>query len=484
MRPNILVFMTDQQRGDTQLPQSPAKTPNLERLAKQGITFKNAYCPSPHCCPSRASFFTGLYPSQHGVWNNVDLADAHSIGLYNDVKLFSEDLKESGYDMYYCGKWHVSAVENPENRGFKNLYMTRRQTGEETEKKRKPDMRDWKWFQEGRYIKNPEERQEGNIVRLGFPKYQQYGEKENPFGDQNVVDCAKEKLRTIGNENPFFMYVGTLGPHDPYYVPEKYLQWYPLEEIKLPENYTDDLKDKPHLYLRTQNRFSQLSQEEQKKSLQHYLAFCSYEDALFGELLDVLEERKLLENTIVIYVSDHGDYAGAHGLWTKGLPCFKEAYHICSVIGFGNVREKGRVVEEMISLVDYAPTFLDIAGVSSERIFAGKSLVPFLEGEIIKNWRSELYTQSNGNELYGIQRGVFDQRFKFVYNGFDFDELYDLTTDPLEMHNVANDEAYADIKKEYYRKMWRFAYENQDMLGDAYITTALCDYGPGIIEEV
>ena len=139
-------------------------------------------------------------------------------------------------------------------------------------------------------------------------------------------------------------------------------------------------------------------------------------------------------------------------------------------------------MEALVSLADYAPTFLELAGISAGRRFAGRSLVPFLKGERPENWRTELFTQSNGNELYGIQRAVFDDKYKFVYNGFDFDELYDLTTDPGECHNLAGKEEYNSVKKAYYKKLWQFAYENQDMLGDTYITTALTDYGPGIME--
>lgn len=482
MKPNFLIFMTDQQRGDMQPTYQAAKMPNVSRLADNGVVFRRAYCPSPHCCPSRATFFSGLYPSQHGVWNNVDLADALSKGLYDNIRLFPEDLKESGYHLYYSGKWHVSALEDPKDRGFEELYVRSRQTGELEHKGRIPDMRDWNWFEEKDYLDEEKLfRKDGEIVRQGFPEYCQYGETENPFGDKEVVRRAKEKIADLPKEEPFCMYVGTLGPHDPYFVPEQYLEWYPLEEIELPKSYTDDLLDKPNLYRRTQSRFRQLTEEEQKKSIQHYLAFCSYEDALFGEILDELEKNDLLDSTIVIYLSDHGDYAGAHGLWTKGLPCFKEAYHICSVIGYGRIRGKGKAVEDLVSLSDYAPTILELAGISVERRFAGRSLVPFLEGAVPENWRTELYTQSNGNELYGIQRGVFDNKFKFVYNGFDFDELYDLVRDPEECHNLAEDENYADVKRLYYKKLWKFAYENQDMLGDSYITTALMDYGAGII---
>lgn len=483
MKPNFLIFMTDQQRGDMQPTFQTAKMPNLEKLAENGVVFRRAYCPSPHCCPSRATFFSGLYPSRHGVWNNVDLADALSKGLHEHVRLFSEDLKENGYRLYYSGKWHVSALEDPEDRGFEQLYMNGRQTGETEKSGSIPDMRDWSWLEKKNYLKGGESRGEGEIMRIGFPRYRQYGVTENPFSDDDVVRAAREKIRELPEGEPFCMYVGTLGPHDPYMVPEKYLELYPMEEIELPAIYEDDLTDKPNLYRRTQNRFRQLTREEHKRSLQHYLAFCSYEDALFGEILKELKAKKLLESTIVIYLSDHGDYAGAHGLWTKGLPCFREAYHICSVMGYGGIQEKGMAVEALVSLADYAPTILELAGISVRRRLAGRSLVPFLEGKQPEGWRTELFTQTNGNELYGLQRAVFDNKYKFVYNGFDFDELYDLETDPEECHNLAGEKKYEAVKRRYYKKLWEFAYENQDMLGDHYITTALMDYGAGIKNE-
>ena len=118
-QPNILIFMTDHQRADTALPEHPALTPRLSQLAAEGLSFTQTYCPSPHCCPSRATFFSGLYPSGHGVWNNITNQQALSRGLNDGVRLFSEDLAEAGYDMHYAGKWHVSMEERPADRGWK-----------------------------------------------------------------------------------------------------------------------------------------------------------------------------------------------------------------------------------------------------------------------------------------------------------------------------------------------------------------------------
>lgn len=96
-----------------------ARTPHVDRLAREGVAFTRTYCTAPHCCPARASFFSGLYPSEHGVWNNVDVSNALSRGLYDGVELFSDALARAGYSLHYSGKWHVSAVESPADRGWK-----------------------------------------------------------------------------------------------------------------------------------------------------------------------------------------------------------------------------------------------------------------------------------------------------------------------------------------------------------------------------
>ena len=120
-RPNVLIVMTDHQRGDTALPEHPAITPNLTQLSQAGLTLTNAYCPSPHCCPSRATFHTGLYPSRHKVWNNVCNTHFLTRGLAEGVATWSEDLAAAGYAMKFTGKWHVSALERPRDRGWEEL---------------------------------------------------------------------------------------------------------------------------------------------------------------------------------------------------------------------------------------------------------------------------------------------------------------------------------------------------------------------------
>ena len=127
-RPNILIFMTDQERGDVVEPGHPCMTPNADRLAQDGIRFTQTYTPYAHCCPSRATFMTGLYPSRHGVFNNVCTRTAINFGLNEGITTFSESLRDAGYNLTLCGKWHVSAEEDPADRGWEEREVTATRT--------------------------------------------------------------------------------------------------------------------------------------------------------------------------------------------------------------------------------------------------------------------------------------------------------------------------------------------------------------------
>ncbi len=484
-KPNLLIFMTDHQRWDMAPPFKRAFTPNLDRFAKEAAIFTEAYCPAPHCCPSRATFFTGLYPTEHGVWNNVEVGNTLSRGLYDNTRLWSDDLREAGYRLFYTGKWHVSAEETPADRGWEMtypVYECKKSEGHRIP----PDPYEWeKYYGQPGICKGEEPRMEAQIIRPGYPLYVQYGERENPFNDGTVVENAvRTILQREASEKPWCHFVGTLGPHDPYYVPKRFLDMYNIEDIKLPEDFYDSMENKPALYRRTKDRYSQLTEMEHRKSILHYLAFCTYEDHLFGELLKALEQKGELEDTIVIYTSDHGDYVGEHGLWAKGLPCFNSAYHIPLLIrrpGSGGI--KGEQINHFVTLADMAPTILEMLEIRADRSFSGYSLVPLLEGQKPVNWRSEIYTQTNGNELYGIQRSVMTKEWKYVYNGFDYDELYHLTEDPHQMYNLIGDPRYDGVVREMCMKLWRFAYEHKDVCINPYIMVAHAPYGPGIIFE-
>jgi arylsulfatase A-like enzyme len=475
--PNIVIVMTDHQRGDTVLPEHPAKIPNLDRFAQEGVTFSEVYCPSPHCCPSRATFFTGLYPSKHGVWNNVCNDQALSHGLKDGIRLWSEDLADAGYQMHFCGKWHVSVEESPADRGWKEHFVSAA-AGTHHEVA-------WSYYRG--LAANPEftRREVGEIIRPGYGAYRLYGTARDggEFHDETVIVKALQILSSISEEDqPWCLYLGLIGPHDPYDVPQKYLDLYNIDDIPLPASYADEMKDKPRIYQRMREQiFGQLTRREFQDGIRHYWAYCTYLDGLFGRVLNALDKTSQRENTLVLYCADHGDYCGEHGLFTKGIPCFNGAYHVPAVIRWPQgVRRPGIRVNAFVSLADFALTFLEVAGLSPARDFTGASLVPFLHGDYPDGWRDDIHSQCNGVELYYTQRSVTTQDYKYTFNGFDQDELYDLCKDPGEMTNLAGDPAYEAIKRQMCARMWRFAYQENDSAINPYITVGLAPFGPAV----
>ncbi len=468
--------MTDHQRGDTVLDDNPTITPNVQRLAREGIIFTNTYCPSPHCAPARATFHTGLYPSRHGVWNNVCNDQALSRGLKKGVRLWSDSLAEAGYEMHWSGKWHVSSEETPADRGWKELLVNSFKKNEHGAS--------WEYFKEISARSSDEtERGEGEILRPGYGKYKLYGSREIRPGDndEKVVQKGIDAIKGLANgENPWCVFIGVAGPHDPYRVSEKYLSLYDINETALPPSYSDELKNKPAIYQRMRRQiWSQLSEREVREGIRHFRAYCTYLDELFGRVLKTLDETGRAEDTLVLYCSDHGDYCGDHGIFAKGIPAFRGAYHVPAVVRWpAGIKNAGSRVEQFVSLADFGPTFTDLAGVGTDKSLSGKSLNPFFRGEVPKDWRDAVFTQCNGVELYYTQRSVMTKEYKYVFNGFDFDELYDLKKDPDEMVNLIHDASYEHIKKKLLGKMWRFAYQEGDTVLSSYITVGLAPYGP------
>lgn len=477
--PNILVFMTDQQRGDS-IHDPRILMPNTRSLMSKGITFNEAYCPSPHCCPSRATFFTGQYPTQHGVWNNVCVQNALSRQINPRSRLFSHDLKDAGYQQFFAGKWHVCYDTGPEDHGFEELYVTCNK-----ESKQDPSNAsmspDWSLYAGIKEKQTP--RKNGEILRPGYPDYVHYGVTDNPFNDEDVVQSALDKLTELRNTpHPWMMYIGTLGPHDPYFVPQEFLDMYKHTTVELSDIHFDSMQDKPVYNQKVKKLFDQLSLTEKKEAIKHYWAFCTYEDHLIGRVIDELKKHDKFDNTLILLLSDHGDYNGEHGLWCKGLPAYKGAYHIPMIAHWPNaIKQPGRQINDLTSLADIAPTIRDIVQSPTLQDQVGQSLLSYFKNEQTSPIRSYLHTQSNGNEIYGIQRSVFNKEWKLVFNTFDHDELYDLKNDPDELHNLSGKEGTEEQAKHLYKELWRFAKETDDTIINPYILVGLAQFGPAIL---
>lgn len=522
-RPNILIFMPDQTQSKTSWPGYPCHTPNVDRFAAQGLLFPNAFCPTPHCCPSRASFQTGLYPSEHGVFNNVDTDTAIHANPYPGTKYFPEYLRKAGYQLDYSGKWHVGRDVTPWDAGWTNSYTNH---AKDPEYGFYPDKfvpgqtrRDRVWAKAKAELRETGPRNPGEVFRPGWGNTELYKTlptpTSNPLGVverqyRPVLEGTDKLKRLAGSGHPWALMVSNDGSHDLYDVPKKFVDMYDLKSVELPPNFRDTLEDKPRIYQRMRYQYwAQLSDDEVRQSILHYWAKTTMQDALFGFLLDALEKTGQADNTIVVYVSDHGDYASAHGVWAKGVPSFREGYNIPCVIRWPRgIKNPGRQVDALVSTTDFAPTFLEAAGVpSSDYKMSGESLLPWLQGDTPTTWREAIFSQLNGVELYYTQRIVMTKDHKYVYNGFDYDELYDLKNDPHEMVNLAfpdvkqsramveqgngygngNDVAWpplssdlAAVRRDLLQRMWKFGQEHKDQIFNPYITVAMAPLGPGV----
>ena len=476
--PNILIVMTEHQQGRTVDPDCPCRMPNIkDRIAGEGLRFELGYTPNALCSPARASFFTGLYPSVHGMYNNYHSIPVIHGGLFSGVKLFSENLKKAGYNLSYVGKWHVSGEKGPADYGW---HVPEGQVPW--------DGRTLGFPKPGgrlrRYREPPKNLKRYAIIkRNGWPDYVLYGTRPGKLED--MIDFKRGKIATeeikrlSKRPEPWIIYVGLTEIHDPYIVVEPYASMYDPEEVPLPENYYDTLEDKPAIYRRMRRQlWDQLNEDQIREAIAYYWGLCTMNDDVVGMLLDALEDAGVEDNTLVLFTADHGDQVGGHGLFLKGVLPFEESYRIPMVVRWPNVIKRGSICSEFVTLCNFAPTFCEVAGAEPLSPCHGRSLLPIFEGSVPEDWPKTFYGQFLGTEYYYTQRIIRDHQYKYVFNAFDFDELYDLQNDPYEMKNLAFDPAYEDAKKRLIEEMWRWALRTDDIIFNSYPSVALVPYGP------
>ena len=477
--PNIFVFMSDQEQAQVVRPDHPCITPTADKLAEEGLLFDRCYTPTAHSCPARACYFTGLYPSHHGIYNNI-LTHTSIAGAINPgCRMFSENMHEAGWNLGHTGKWHCSRTENPCDRGWEEV------SSNSTARNATTPAMFWEKALESAEADSDAPRGRGEILRPGYGRRVIYGttpRQFEDFGDYRIVTKAIEAMERYAKEDkPFFIHCGPGGPHDPFVIPEKYAAMYDATKIDLPPSYHDTLEDKPRIYQRHRKQlWSQLTEEEVKESIAHYWGYCTMMDDYRKLVYDAIDDLGLRDNTLFIVMSDHGDYVGAHGLYCKGVPCFDEALRVPMIARWPDgIENPGRVIDEFITMCDFAPTFLEVAGLEQNPT-SGASFAPFFKSNEVEGWAQEFHTQFNGVELYYTQRSVQTKAHKYVFNGFDFDELYDLTKDPHETKNLIDDPDYEDIKLDLVKRMWRFSYREKDIWGNGYFTVAMAPWGPNV----
>lgn len=423
-RPNIVLIMTDQQQaqalscaGNLDL-----KTPNLDKLAKSGIRFENAYVSFPLCVPSRSSMFTGKMPHTLGVDSNEkeDIA-LRPIDKENGL---GNIFKKAGYDCAYGGKWHATETEIAPGNGF---------------------------------------------------------DKIAGFGDiplaQKCIDYLSSKRNS---DKPFFLVASFDNPHNicewarnealPYgNIPAVATSKSP----KLPVNFK-----KTSLFpeaLQNEQTVSKLlypvenyTEEDWRQYRYTYYRLVEKVDSEIGKLLDAIDKLGLRDNTLILFTSDHGDGNASHG-WNQKTALFEEVINVPFIVSYKGMKNPGTVNQTSIisNGLDLFPTLCDYASIQLPEKLLGKSIKPLLEGKVAELDRefTVIETKFDGKQAYGTSgRAVIEKRYKYVlYNwGKNREQFFDLDKDHFEMNNLAGIAIHSKIIDEYRQKLMDWCTETKD----------------------
>ena len=473
--PNILFLITDQQQAATVNPTSPCQTSNLDRLSTGAVRFSRAYTVNAICSPTRASLFTGMLPHTHGMVDCTHTVEDYRARFRKGLTLWSQRLEQMGYRTGYFGKWHVERSNQLDEFGFAEyeLHASKKFKAYQNSLGLPP--------QAERFVKRHLVKQPGY---RDCPLYGVIDGEPEETSEYYLYSQGIKFLQKAAQDQskPWCLTISTTAPHDPYFALKRYYDLYPTSEIEQPPNFHDDLKDKPNIYRRMQDVWREMRWAHFAEATACYYAICTLIDDQVGRILNVLEGLGQLGDTIIIYMSDHGDFMGAHRLMMKGVPAFEEGYKIPFIVRWPGDALEGAVCDEPVSVVDIAPTLLEMVGAEPIENCEGRSLLPLLKGERPEGWESEAFAEFHGQRFFFTQRIVWGERYKYIFNGFDYDELYDLEHDPHELRNLASDPAYRSIRDELATRMWKRVHETGDhnMYNAHYGTLRFGPVGPNV----
>ena len=425
--PNILLVMSDQQRADTLgiRGEPPCTTPHMDRLAREGVSFDHALTPCPLCLPSRAALFTGLYPHENDMLDNTTSA-------LTECQLL-DTFRAAGYQVNYAGKWHL---------GYDNIGdFTDRDDGDSTAL-----YSAWcaehglvdGWTCNDRRVRTHRKPSMSTPVALPLDM------SVDTSNDAYIADFAIEHLRTRDRERPFFQVCSFNGPHPPFMVPEPYFSMYDPADVPKPPNFGPQ-HGEPEVNRTSYYRQLFLDHGEDfdawRKSYADYWGFTPLIDDQLGRILAELEAQDLMEETIIVYLSDHGENLGAHGLWHK-MVAYEESIRVPLIIRLPNVASSGLRSGAPVSLIDGAPTLAALCGLPIHAAWRGVNLASALEGGD---------GPPSDRPLFALHRPLGDwmhtqpwrmievDRLKYVWHDGDTAELLDLHADPFERRNLAED---------------------------------------------
>jgi arylsulfatase A-like enzyme len=426
-RPNLVFFFGEGQRHNAlSIAGNPiVKTPNQDRIAREGIRFQNAFCTNALCAPARATALTGLYSRSTGALSNEHLG----VPLPSDIPLFTDLLREAGYEVAILGKVHV---RNGVEERYWDYYFGHNDPG-------------------NNYV-NPFFK-EGRKGKVG--PQQQY---HNVYPDDLTVDRALAWLEEDRGDKPFCLLVWFVAPHEPFFRPRRHLDLYrDGTVIPKPATFDDDLKGypgKPKSFVDAQNKIGTTPSHQAAASLEgmakDYYAGLVAVDENIGRVLNYLEQKNILDDTAIVTGSDHGYFLGEWRLFDKRL-MHEPSIRVPLAIRYPKRIAAGTARKEMILDTDLAPTFLDLAGVPIPANLQGKSVLPLAKApdpSFRKEWYYEYYEWPNP-EAVRPHRGIRTERHKLIhYVEQDEFELYDLASDPDETQNLYGQPQYQALQQD------------------------------------
>ena len=424
MPPNLLIIMSDEHAPMFSSPYGHPliQTPNLDRLAENGITFTNAYCNSPLCMPSRMSFMTGKYIHHIGTWDNAT-------PLASDEITWAHLLRNAGYDVVLAGKQHFGGMEQ--------LHGFRAQLARDLHAERQHALTDW---ENG----TPPARHPWQGLAQAGP-----GTTEEIEVDDLAETAALEYLRdTARQEQPWALNVSFIAPHFPLVVPQRFWNLYPLNEIDMPTIPEGHLENQHPVYQRMRRMFGCIDFPEElvRSGRAGYYGLITYLDEKIGRLLTALEETGQAENTVVIYTSDHGEMNGEHGMWRKSN-FYEASARVPLQMKLPGHLQAGKRLDEVVSLVDLTATLVDLANAPHGGQMDGDSLMPLIRGTA-PEWKNFAFSEYLAHGVARPMAMLRQGRYKFNYSLGDAPELYDIAEDPGEFHNLADEPAYQAIREE------------------------------------
>lgn len=474
IKPNILLILVDGMQAEAIDPSHPCQTPNLDALADRGVTFTNAHTTCPTCSPARASLMTGLLPHNHGVLEVEHGRDDDQCVLRTQFPHFAQHLGDAGYKTGYFGKWHIERSHDISRFGWQEgavkgaAHVKGIGKGEQGPKNFELDE------SLSGYVEGPR----------GYRRILHWGVTDTPITDRYPGITVKQVEQYLDHRltgaDPWCCCASFSEPNEALVVGRETWNAYEDVDIPLPANFMDDMSDRPNLYQREQQIGQRLTEADWRNARRAYYGRITELDAAVGQILARIEQADQLDDTVVIFVSDHGRYVGSHGYDAHNFGAFEEIYRIPLIIAGPGIAESPQTSAQ-VSIADLAPTICELAGAEPIDVPDSQSFAKLLgEPDRASPDFGTGYAEYHGTRFSLAQRILWQDGWKFVFNGFDFDELYNLTDDPHETRNLISHADQQQRVESMMTGIWRRVRETNDraILESHYFSMRFACVGP------